>query len=177
MFHKQFPYSISITAVDLSVNANHYQLVSLLEAMQYKGLISLPVSIVTPSASGFSIVDWIMNNDDNDNDNDNDNDTTNTNTNSLTINELPKYIRHWIPVASGSVLRCTEEQFKKVNLLQDFNIFAIYGNLDKSGKKITKKLIKYASKITKSLELNGHHPVYLDSPNEFVNAIGLEITT
>jgi hypothetical protein len=154
MFHKQFPYSISITAVDLPVRADHYQLVSLLDAMQDKGLISLPVSLVTPSASGFSIVDWIMNDD---------------------TNKLPKYIHTWIPVASGSASRFTEEQLTNVDLLEDFNIFAIYGNLDKSGKKVTKKLVKQASTITKSLELNGGHPVYLDSPNAFVNAIGLEI--
>ena len=158
LFHQQFPYSISITAVDLPVKADHNQLVSLLEAMQDKGLISLPVSIVTPSASGFSIVDWIMNDD---------HDVT---------NKLPTYIHTWIPVASGSVLRFTNEQLTKIDLLEDFNIFAINGNLDKMGKKVTKKLVKHTSTITKSIELKGGHPVYLDSPNEFVNAIGLEIT-
>ena len=158
MFHKQFPYSISITAVDLPVKADHNQLVSLLEAMEDKGLISLPVSIVTPSASGFSIVDWIMNDD---------HDVT---------NKLPTYIHTWIPVASGSVLRFTNEQLTKIDLLEDFHIFAINGNLDKMGKKVTKKLVKHTSTITKSIELKGGHPVYLDSPNEFVNAIGFEIT-
>ena len=158
MFHKQFPYSISITAVDLPVKADHNQLVSLLEAMQDKGLILLPVSIVTPSASGFSIVDWIMNDD---------HDVT---------NKLPTYIHTWIPVASGSVLRFTNEQLTKIDLLEDFHIFAINGNLDKMGKKVTKKLVKHTSTITKSIELKGGHPVYLDSPNEFVNAIGFEIT-
>ena len=158
MFHKQFPYSISITAVDLPVKADHNQLVSLLEAMQDKGLISLPVSIVTPSASGFSIVDWMMKDDQ---------DVT---------KKLPTYIHTWIPVASGSVLRFTNEQLTKIDLLEDFSIFAINGNLDKMGKKVTKKLVKHTSTITKSIELKGGHPVYLDSPNEFVNAIGLEIT-
>ena len=158
LFHQQFPYSISITAVDLPVKADHNQLVSLLEAMQDKGLISLPVSIVTPSASGFSIVDWIMNDD---------HDVT---------NKLPTYIHTWIPVASGSVLRFTNEQLTEIDLLEDFHIFAINGNLDKMGKKVTKKLVKHTSTITKSIELKGGHPVYLDSPNEFVNAIGLEIT-
>ena len=158
MFHKQFPYSISITAVDLPVKADHNQLVSLLEAMQDKGLISLPVSIVTPSASGFSIVDWMMKDDQ---------DVT---------KKLPTYIHTWIPVASGSVLRFTNEQLTKIDLLEDFHIFAINGNLDKMGKKVTKKLVKHTSTITKSIELKGGHPVYLDSPNEFVNAIGLEIT-
>ena len=158
LFHQQFPYSISITAVDLPVKADYNQLVSLLEAMQDKGLISLPVSIVTPSASGFSIVDWIMNDD---------HDVT---------NKLPTYIHTWIPVASGSVLRFTNEQLTEIDLLEDFHIFAINGNLDKVGKKVTKKLVKHTSTITKSIELKGGHPVYLDSPNEFVNAIGLEIT-
>ncbi|OEU10834.1 hypothetical protein FRACYDRAFT_246706 [Fragilariopsis cylindrus CCMP1102] len=158
LFHQQFPYSISITAVDLPVKADYNQLVSLLEAMQDKGLISLPVSIVTPSASGFIIVDWIMNDDQ---------DVT---------NKLPTYIHTWIPVASGSVLRFTNEQLTKIDLLEDFSIFAINGNLDKMGKKVTKKLVKHTSTITKSIELKGGHPVYLDSPNEFVNAIGFEIT-
>ena len=158
LFHQQFPYSISITAVDLPVKADYNQLVSLLEAMQDKGLISLPVSIVTPSASGFSIVDWIMNDDQ---------DVT---------NKLPTYIHTWIPVASGSVLRFTNEQLTRIDLLEDFNIFAINGSLDKMGKKVTKKLGKHASTITKSIELKGGHPVYLDSPKEFVNAIGSEIT-
>jgi len=194
LFHQEFPF-ISVTAVDLPVSADQYQLVALLEAMLTSNVIaSLPVAgLVTPSASGKTITDWICSNNENEN---------NKDTVLLPLTKLSQYIHNWIPVASNSVKRCTQEQLNNIGALsvssssvveqqqqqqqQDnnsasssssfFEIFAIYGNLDTNGKKITEqKLVPYAN--AKSLELPGHHPVYLDSPLEFVQAIGTELTT
>ena len=53
---------------------------------------------------------------------------------------------------------------------KSFDIFAIYGDTDRTGKRVTEQLVQYAGAT--SLQLHGGHPVYLDSPNEFVHAVG-----
>jgi len=189
MFHTKFP-AVSVVAFDLPVTSDHHRLIDLLESatttttttllgsqsQTKKPIIaSLPVAgLVTPSASGKTITDWIVH-DDNDN-------------TSLPITKLSHYIQHWIPVASGSVKRCSGEQLQKVGLLnknkikntnkknddddgtKSFDIFAIYGDTDRTGKRVTEQLVQYAGAT--SLQLHGGHPVYLDSPNEFVHAVG-----
>merc|ERR1712238_214888 len=191
LFHQEFP-SLSITAVDLPVSADHHQLVALLEAMvqhpTHNLISSFPIAgLVTPSASGKSMTDWICSNNENEKENNNHNDTV-----LLPITKLSQYIHYWIPVASNSVKHCTEAQLQQAGALSQhnhendsnsdsdsssfFEILAIYGNLDTTGKKITEqKLVPYTN--AKSLQLLGQHPVYLDSPLEFVQAIGTELTT
>jgi hypothetical protein len=73
----------------------------------------------------------------------------------------------WIPVAAGSVSNPTEEQVS--SLTNNLSIFAIYGNRDAMGKRVTERLTSLASAET--LELDGGHPCYMDSPEDFVSAI------
>merc|ERR1712238_249983 len=86
-----------------------------------------------------------------------------------------EYINCWIPIATYAVTECTENQLRLCNnnRYNVFDIIAIYGNQDKGGMVVSKRLEEYAdAKIEK---LNGRHPVYLDSPDEFVPTIGWAI--
>jgi hypothetical protein len=241
MFNKQFP-SIAVTACNLSCDADHYTLIDLLDKLESKGIISLPLSgLVTPSASGKTITDWlceqIVNDDDDDDDStvvteddeenedkeddggdkeneeegeekdDDDKEKYKEDTEKiplpLNLNILPQYVRRWIPVASYSVMNCTKNQLRLLGALsvcgenndsndndnddennsnnnnnnnnnsKAFNILAIYGNYDEGGSIVSKRLEKYT--YAKVEKLNGRHPVYLDSPDEFVPAIGWAI--
>mmetsp|Transcript_2016 Transcript_2016/g.2193 ORF Transcript_2016/g.2193 Transcript_2016/m.2193 type:complete len:186 (-) Transcript_2016:9-566(-) len=86
-----------------------------------------------------------------------------------------EYINCWIPIATYAVMECTENQLRLCNnnKYNAFDIIAIYGNQDKEGMVVSKRLEEYSdAKIEK---LNGRHPVYLDSPDEFVPTIGWAI--
>ena len=168
---------LKVTAVDLPVSATHDDLMQLLDAMTETEKIipvsspgsgssqlieSLPVKLVTPSASGKTITDWILNGDNN----------------NSKINLLPTYISTWIPVASNSVDKLSDtqiSQLKDLSSSSSFKIFAIYGDQDMHGKKVSKRLEGIGSATI--LELSGRHPVYLDSPTEFVEAVIRTIDT
>jgi hypothetical protein len=137
---------LSVSAMDLPVSAGHEELKTLLTSMQTAELLTTPVALVTPSASGKTITDWMTKGD---------------------VTKLPLFISKWIPVAAGSVSNPTEEQVS--SLTNNLSIFAIYGNRDAMGKRVTERLASLASAET--LELDGGHPCYLDSPEDFVSAI------
>ncbi|OEU07125.1 hypothetical protein FRACYDRAFT_251894 [Fragilariopsis cylindrus CCMP1102] len=131
------------------------------------------------------------------NENENEDNTQKKKKIKIPLDKLLQYVRRWIPVASYSVMNCTKNQLrllgaftvcgegegddndnsnesddeKKLN--KRFNILAIYGYQDQGGSIVSKRLEKYS--YAKVKELNGTHPVYLDSPDEFVPAIGWAI--
>lgn len=152
LFAKKFP-SIAVTALDLPVKADHTVLEALLRSMRDEDLIEqLPISgLVTPSASGRSITTWIR---------------------EESTSGLSSYVSMWIPVASYSVNKCTPAELETVGM-EGVGVLAIYGDKDAMGKKVTDSLGDYAG-ATK-LQLPGSHPVYLDSQEAFVEAIGNEI--
>lgn len=145
--------NLSVSTMDLPVSAGYQELIDLLNGMQLKQLVSLPVALITPSASGKTITDWMKNGD---------------------ISKLPTYVYRWIPVAAGSVSSASAEE---VSSLKDstsiFSIFAIYGNQDRMGKKVTETLRELAN--AKTLELEGGHPCYLDSPDAFLSAVSEDL--
>ena len=71
-------------------------------------------------------------------------------------------------VAAGSVLKADDVLF---GLLPKacIPVLAIYGNQDSMGRESSMKLVHLAN--AKSLELEGKHPCYLDSPDAFVRAV------
>lgn len=154
-FSKAFP-SIAITALDLPVSADHNDLKQALGKLRDEDLIEqLPISaLVTPSASGKTITTWIADTED-------------------SIDELEIYLSLWIPVASFDVASLTSTNLQALRQQQDVNVLAIYGDRDIRGKKVMQKLREHAG--AKLLELHGGHPVYLDSPDAFVQAVGEEI--
>jgi hypothetical protein len=140
--------SLSVSAVDLPVSAGHSDLKKILTAMQEEQLISKPVTLVTPSASGKTLTDWMINGN---------------------VNELPKFVNIWIPVAAGSVGKVSDDQVKSVKTLDGFSILAVYGDKDNGGKVTSDRLETIAG--AKKVELPGSHPVYLDSPDAFVTTV------
>jgi hypothetical protein len=147
--------SLQVTALDLSVNIGPADLQAVLQALQEQRLVArLPVTaLVTPSASGAAVSEWI---------------TAMHEDNNKYPHDIRQYIEAWIPVASNSVLKVDDLALRAV---KDANwpILAIYGDQDTKGKKSMQKLGQQAGATVK--ELHGRHPVYLDSPTEFILTI------
>lgn len=138
---------VSVFALDLPVSANHEDLMKVLDAMQDSDLLIKPVSLVTPSASGKTMVDWAASDD---------------------TNLLAKYIQRWIPVAAIAVNNAPRSDMEKLKYLQ-LPILAIYGDQDAAGKLSSERLQEAAN--GKVVELQGRHPCYLDSPARFVTKV------
>ena len=150
-FQKSFP-SLTVTALDLPVSASHGTLARLLRSMRDEDLVEqLPVSaLVTPSASGYSITSWIR---------------------EESSEGMSSYLSAWIPVASYSVSQCSSGDLETLRAQwPDVSVLAIYGSEDGKGKSVMESLRDHAG--AELLELPGRHPVYLDSPSDFVVAVG-----
>lgn len=137
---------LSVSAMDLPVSAGHEELQALLKSMDEAELLTTPVVLVTPSASGKTITDWIKNGD---------------------LSTLTSLVYLWIPVAAGSVASVSDEQLMGLNGI--LPIYAIHGNRDAMGKQTSDQLATLAAAET--LEIEGGHPCYLDSPDVFVSAL------
>lgn len=145
---------ISITAMDLSVRTTEEGLDDAFQALVDAGVLSgLPVVIITPSASGKSVVSMAS--------------AAFQSENGMRI--LQKVLKTWIPVASGAVLSVQENEIFSVFSKAGVDILAIHGDQDEMGKKVTQKLENFAG--AKGVQLHGRHPCYLDSPTEFVATV------
>jgi hypothetical protein len=138
---------LSVTALDLNHRGNHKDLKNVLDGLRAKAVIQgKPVPLVTPSASGYTIIDWI---------------TTGN------IDDLVNYVGYWIPVASPSITSAKESDLEQ--LKGRIPILAIYGSKDKGGKAVSKRLESISS--AKRVEIDGGHPCYLDSPDDFIKEL------
>ena len=142
---------VSVTAADLHVKSDGKDLYDLFSSLTNDKVISgRPLSIVTPSASGKSVAslaEYVV-------------------TNTSPESEYLSNIMHiWIPVASGSVLKTSEEA---LGVFQKYSIpvLAMNGNQDEKGKLVTKRLGQFAN--AEEVEMEGGHPCYLDSPDDFI---------
>mmetsp|Transcript_27868 Transcript_27868/g.49477 ORF Transcript_27868/g.49477 Transcript_27868/m.49477 type:complete len:182 (+) Transcript_27868:55-600(+) len=110
--------SKSVIALDFPVSTNYVGLMQVLDEVKTSSndrqlfLSEEPVTLVTPSASGYSVVSWIINGD---------------------ITQLPDYISEWVPVATGCLVSASDEQIAPLATLSDFRILAINGNEDRAG--------------------------------------------
>ena len=137
---------ITLTALDLPVSATGEELVAVYDALVEKGVLSgRPVVVLTPSASGKAVV-----------------------TLAADETKLVHVLKGWIPVAPPAVKQASDTTFASFNKLS-LPVLAIYGDKDQMGKNVSDKLVTLAN--AKSVELEGAHPVYLDSPDEFVQEI------
>lgn len=138
--------NLSISALDLPVSADGAELGKAFDALTAAKVLSgRAVTIVSPSASGKALVSL-----------------------GETPTELGRIVKAWIPVASFAVLSTPESallQYKSASV----PILAIHGNQDARGKDVTKRLVDLNG--AKGVELEGRHPVYLDSPEEFIQEI------
>jgi len=145
----------SVVAADLHVSADangiHSAFRSLTEANYLTGR---PLVVITPSASGKSVVSLMENN---------------ANDNGAEAGYLSEIVQVWVPVASPAVLSINDENvfssFKSVSI----PVLAINGDKDKMGEKVTDTLVNMVG--AKGVELKGTHPVYLDSPEAFVETL------
>lgn len=141
--------NLSTSAWDLPVSANGEELMEAYRAMVDKGVLSGgAVTFVTPSASGKALTSLVSEKQQNDD-----------------SSELKSLVKGWISVASGSVLQTSDEALQTY-LHESVPILAIHGDEDTMGKKVTERLVTLTK--AKGIELEGRHPVYLDSPDEFV---------
>lgn len=145
--------SLQVTALDLNVQASATDLRNVLDRMAQEQLVQqLPVkALITPSASGGAVAEWIS-----------------KGYERGSTEEIMRYIETWVPVASNAVKYVDTEALKTMKQLY-WPILAIYGNLDATGQKSMEKLGIEAGATVK--ELKGRHPVYLDSPTEFILTI------
>lgn len=143
--------NLSVTAWDLPVSSDGSDLASAFDAMVSKSFLSgRAVTIISPSASGKAMVSLAQMKSAN------------------TSNDLTRISKAWIPVAPGSVLSADESAIRQYKLA-GIPILAIHGDQDKMGAKVTHKL--QVEVDAKGVELEGKHPVYLDSPEEFVQEV------
>jgi len=143
---------LSISAWDLPVSATGVELRDAFEGMVDKGVLSGgAVTFVTPSASGkalTTLVESVIGNEE-----------------EQEHSELIVMVKGWISVASGAVLKTSDEAL--LTYVHDgVPVLAIHGDQDVMGKKVTERLVELTK--AKGVELEGRHPVYLDSPDEFV---------
>ena len=164
--------NLSILALDLPVSADATELGCAFDALvKDKMLTGLPVTFVTPSASGYAIVSLgeemtkvsssssSMKEEKED-----------TMISSQNNNNLVTMVKAWIPVASFAVLSASDDtlmQFTHANI----PILAIHGDKDLKGKKVTERLKDTNRNNVNGVELEGRHPVYLDSPEEFAREV------
>ena len=141
--------NLSTTAWDLPVSANGDDLIAAYTAMVEKRVLSGgAVTFVTPSASGKALTSLGESTDNDAQQND----------------KLKLMVNGWISVASGSVLKTTDEALSTY-FKASVPVLAIHGDEDAMGKKVTERLVRLGAK---GVELEGRHPVYLDSPDEFI---------
>ena len=141
--------SLGVSAMDLPVSANHEDLMSLLTAMREQKLVSTPVTLVTPSASGKTIIDWIMS------------------TDGSVVDKLPSYVNRWIPIATYGVSKFSTGHLDTLKKL-DISTLAVYGDKDTNGKAVAGRLHQTGARL---VEVPGAHPCYLDSPQVFVDKV------
>lgn len=136
----------NVLALDLNTSANSIQLRSILDTLHDSDILTLPqVTLVTPSASGRTMVDWLLRGQ---------------------ADSIPDYMSTWVPVAVGglSSTYISNEQIQAMAGLID--VLAIYGDRDTAGGRLSDKLRNLIGATV--VELSGGHPVYLESPNDFV---------
>jgi hypothetical protein len=143
-------HSLHVYAVDLPQNTHGY-LQAFLVAMTQSHNLQTPVSLVTPSASGVTMVGWLSDD--------------------RASSTIPQFVRQWIPVAALSVIAANEADLGKLNQLYRIPVLAIYGDQDPQGRICSNKLHMVAD--AKVVELEGTHPCYLDSPVDFVETVVL----
>ena len=158
---------LSVTALDLPVSADALYLNQAFKALWERGIISGEATyVVTPSASGSAMISaasFAVSKDQ-----DGESSTMVEGQTEDVSKILSRMVRGWIPVAAGAVLSASTETIG-VFIGLKIPILAIYGDQDAKGKDSSDRLAVEAGAWT--LELEGRHPCYLDSPNEFIRAV------
>lgn len=144
-----------VIAADLQVKADAVALQSAFKALTNGGFLSgEPIVIVTPSASGKSVVSLLE---------------SSVSVDATTNTLLEELLNAWVPVASGAVLSINDDNIFSSFKAKHIPVLAINGDKDRMGVKVTETLV--AKVGATGIELEGTHPVYLDSPTKFVDTL------
>jgi hypothetical protein len=181
------PGVITVTALDLDVTATHTQLRSVLEALGQQGLVHLPVTtLVSPSASGFTVMDWIRAAHATHDAVHNFKDKTGvTDPAAATFDDMDNHFASWIPIACPAILGDNtdgplqalrlwnvhhQEHHHHVSGQRPLEILAVYGSNDKMGLKSSQRLHLTANARVQEIA-DAQHAAYLNQPNAFVQAV------
>jgi pimeloyl-ACP methyl ester carboxylesterase len=137
---------VSVTAIDLPVQADGEALRKVLRGLAFGEGVLQPEGnyvLVTPSASGKAIVDWINQGD---------------------HEELVETVGLWIPIASPAIASVDKGKLASLRD-QGWPILALYGDKDTRGKEVSEKLANEGGAKVK--EFPGPHPFYFDIPKQF----------
>ena len=140
---------LSITALDLATSSGGKELKNVLDAMRTEGMIQTdkPIALVTPSASGYTVVNWIGTD---------------------TVDSLLNYVGYWIPVASPAINYAGENELKA--LKDRLGILALYGSRDGGGKNVSERLQTLSNAEVIEVADAGH-ACYLDQPDVFIQEL------
>ena len=148
---------LSVTALDLPVSADGSALVDAFYSLvREKVLSGDPAVFITPSASGKAMITM-----------------SEAVKRGSRLKSITHMIQMWIPVACAAVLKA---ESGALEIYQDVPVLVVYGSEDAvAGKKSSQLLSEIVGAET--VELRGRHPVYLDSPDEFVGLIAKRVAS
>jgi hypothetical protein len=162
--------AVRVVALDLPATAKHDELRNILGELVI-GLQthpSYPVKIaglITPSASGSVVMDWLLSSRVSD-----DESTEQHSTTRIVQDDIRNYVSSWIPVASNGILHIPQSMIETA--VSGLPILSIHGDQDISGKRSSNLLAQSAMQTEVTVqELRGRHPVYFESPKEFVRTV------
>lgn len=160
---------VAVAALDLSVRATSAELLNTLKELSLKDVVSTPIAlIITPSASGFTMMDGVLNGN---------------------VDSMKQQILRWVPVATNAANQLSETALGAAKV---WPMLAVYGDQDIVGKKSSylwgrvagAKIVELKVRavylfvrrfvvlhLPLHIVIQGRHPVYLDSPNEFVKVV------
>lgn len=139
---------VSVAALDLNVRATSAELLMTVSELSDLGAVSTPIAaIVTPSASGFTMMDGILNGN---------------------VDALRKEILRWIPVATNSANQYGEKDLVGAKA---WPMLAVYGDQDISGKQSSNlwKTVAGAKVVELKVCARMRIPPNLLTPGQLVN--------
>ena len=145
---------LSVTALDLPVNAGATTFQDLLRGLALGEGVLQPEGnyvVVTPSASGHTLVDWINTGD---------------------LDELTDQVGLWIPIASPAIASAQADKLQDLKE-RSWPILALYGDKDARGKKLSEQLKTRAGARVK--EFPGPHAFYFDMAESFSKYVQNEL--
>lgn len=152
-------HHFSVVALNLPVKSDGMQVARAFDALAVAGITSgMPVTVVSPSASGFGLVDLAKIS----------REAQQSEEEETTVNLLQSIVDGWIPVAAAGVSKADAETLGEFPLAR-IPVLAVHGSEDSMGIESSKKLESQARAKVK--QLGKQHPCYLDEPAEFAATV------
>jgi len=145
---------LTVTALDLPVQSDGKALQNLLKALAVGEDLLCPEGgyvVVTPSASGKSIVDWI---------------------NTGNLDELTEMVGLWIPIASPAIETANVDRLHALQK-ESWSVLALYGDQDPMGKRVSERLQKEVGATI--MEFPGPHAFYFGIAETFSSYVLKEL--